>query len=60
MWQQIKHSVLFVAIIAVLILSVADTSRAQASLTTKTGSLSDGATYLMRSSLQLERNPVSL
>jgi pimeloyl-ACP methyl ester carboxylesterase len=47
MWQQIKSAVLFVAITAVLILSFADTSRAQASLTTKTGSLSDGATYLM-------------
>jgi hypothetical protein len=47
MWQQIKHTMLFIAISTVLILSIADTSRAQASLTTKTGSLSDGATYLM-------------
>jgi hypothetical protein len=47
MWQQIKSAVLFVAITAVLILSFADTSRAQADLTTKTGSLSDGATYLI-------------
>jgi pimeloyl-ACP methyl ester carboxylesterase len=47
MWQQIKSKVLFVAITAVLVLSIANTSRAQASLTTKTGSLSDGATYLM-------------
>jgi hypothetical protein len=47
MWQQIKHTTLFVAITAVLILSIADTSGAQASVTTKTGALSDGATYLM-------------
>ena len=47
MWQQIKHTMLFMAITSVLILSIADTSRAQASLTTKTGTLSDGATYLM-------------
>ncbi len=47
MWQQIKSTVLFVTITAVLVLSIADASRAQASLTTKTGSLSDGATYLM-------------
>jgi hypothetical protein len=47
MWQQIKSTVLLVAITAGFMLSIADTSRAQASLTTKTGSLSDGATYLM-------------
>ncbi|HEY4948711.1 MAG TPA: hypothetical protein VIH88_00095 [Candidatus Acidoferrales bacterium] len=47
MWQQIKHTTLFIAVTTILILSIADTSRAQASLTTKTGSLSDGATYLM-------------
>ncbi len=47
MWQQIKSTGLFVAITAVLILSTADTSRAQASLTAKTGPLGDGATYLM-------------
>jgi pimeloyl-ACP methyl ester carboxylesterase len=47
MWQHIKHTTLFIAVTTILILSIADTSRAQASLTTKTGSLSDGATYLM-------------
>ena len=46
MWQQFKRG-LFIAVIAVLVLSIAQTSYAQASLTTKTGSLSDGATYLM-------------
>jgi pimeloyl-ACP methyl ester carboxylesterase len=47
MWQQIKHTMLFVAVTSILILSIADSSRAQAGLMTKTGSLSDGATYLM-------------
>jgi pimeloyl-ACP methyl ester carboxylesterase len=47
MSRQIKSTVLFIALTTVLILSIADTSRAQASLTTKTGSLNDGATYLM-------------
>jgi pimeloyl-ACP methyl ester carboxylesterase len=45
--HQIKRAGLFLTIIAILIFSAAATSRAQASLTTKTGSLSDGATYLM-------------
>jgi len=48
MSQQIKRTALFVAIVAVLILSVADASRAQAGVTTKAGPLSDGATYLMQ------------
>jgi len=48
MSQQIKRTALFVAIVAVLILSAADTSRAQAGVTTKAGPLSDGATYLMQ------------
>ena len=47
MWQQIKYTMLFFAVTMILILSIADTSLAQAGLTTKTGSLSDGATYLM-------------
>jgi hypothetical protein len=47
MWQQIKHTALFVAVAAVLILSIAGTSRAQGSITAKTGTFSDGATYLM-------------
>src|SRR6202041_3376337 len=48
MWQQIKRTVLFSVIVAVLVLSIADTSRAQANVITKTGSLSDGATYLIQ------------
>jgi pimeloyl-ACP methyl ester carboxylesterase len=48
MWQQIKHTVLFSAIVAVLVLSVATSSHAQSNVITKTGSLSDGATYLMQ------------
>jgi pimeloyl-ACP methyl ester carboxylesterase len=47
MRQQFKNRGLFIILITVLILSIAPSSRAQASLTTKTGSLSDGATYLM-------------
>ena len=48
MWQQIKHTVLFSVIVAVLVLSIADASRAQTNVVTKTGTLSDGATYLMQ------------
>src|SRR5271170_5009950 len=48
MSQQIKHTALFAAIVAALILSAADTSRAQAGVITKAGPLSDGATYLMQ------------
>lgn len=47
MWQHIKHTTLFIVVTTILFLSIAGSSRAQASLTTKTGSLSDGATYLM-------------
>src|ERR1700675_3582949 len=47
MWQQIKHTTRFTVVTTILFLSIAGSSRAQASLTTKTGSLSDGATYLM-------------
>jgi pimeloyl-ACP methyl ester carboxylesterase len=47
MWQQFKKKGFFVVFITVLILSVSQTSRAQASLTTETGTLKDGATYLM-------------
>ncbi|MGH9745019.1 MAG: alpha/beta hydrolase family protein [Candidatus Acidiferrales bacterium] len=47
MWQTIKQGALIVAVLAVLILSSATRSSAQASLTTKTGSLADSATYLM-------------
>ena len=48
MSQQIKRTSLFVAIVAVLILSAADASRAQAGVTTKVGPLGDGATYLIQ------------
>jgi len=48
MWRQIKRTELFIAITAVLIFSIADTSRAQAGVTTKMGPLSDGATYLIQ------------
>jgi hypothetical protein len=48
MSQQIKRTSLFVAIVAVLIFSAADTSRAQAGVTTKAGPLGDGATYLIQ------------
>jgi pimeloyl-ACP methyl ester carboxylesterase len=47
MWQQLKNRGLLIAIITVLVLSIAQTSHAQAGLTTKTGTLKDGATYLM-------------
>jgi pimeloyl-ACP methyl ester carboxylesterase len=48
MWQQIKPTALFIAITALLIFSIADTSRAQAGVTTKMGPLGDGATYLIQ------------
>lgn len=48
MWRQIKRTAFFIAITAVLILSIADTSHAQPGVATKTGTLSDGATYLMQ------------
>src|SRR5580700_10629344 len=47
MWQQIKHTTLSIAGTAVLVLCIAGASRAQASITTKTGTFSDGATYLI-------------
>src|ERR1700741_3570048 len=47
MWQQLKNRGLLIAVIAVLIFSIAQTSHAQASPTTRTGFLSDGAAYLM-------------
>jgi len=48
MWQHIKHAMLFSAIVAVLVLSVAISSHAQSNVITKTGALGDGATYLMQ------------
>jgi pimeloyl-ACP methyl ester carboxylesterase len=48
MWQHIKPTVLFSAVVAVLVLSIAASSRAQSNVITKTDSLSDGATYLIQ------------
>ena len=48
MSQHFKRTALFVAITTFLALSTANIARAQANLTTKTGSLSDGATYLIQ------------
>jgi pimeloyl-ACP methyl ester carboxylesterase len=47
MWQQLKNRGFLIVLIAVLIFSVAQTSHAQASVTTRVGTLKDGATYLM-------------
>src|SRR5260370_36108310 len=47
MWQQLKNRGLLIAIITVLVLSIAQTSHAQPSFTTRMGTLKDGATYLM-------------
>ena len=47
MWQQLKNRGLLVAVITVLILSLAQTSDAQASPAPITGFLSDGAAYLI-------------
>ena len=47
MWQQFNRKRFLIILTAVLILSIAETTRAQTSLTTKTGALNDGATYLM-------------
>jgi pimeloyl-ACP methyl ester carboxylesterase len=48
MSQHIKQTALFIVVTTILVLSTANIARAQANLTTKTGSLSDGATYLMQ------------
>src|SRR5260370_20404902 len=49
MWQMTKRGILFIASVALLLLSVAGSARAQAvvTVTTKTGTLADGATYLI-------------
>jgi len=47
MCQTIRRSVLFAAMFTALLLTVARNADAQASLTTKTGSFPDGATYLI-------------
>jgi pimeloyl-ACP methyl ester carboxylesterase len=48
MLQQIKHAMLFSAIVAILILSIAGSSRAQTNVITKADTLKDGATYLIQ------------
>jgi pimeloyl-ACP methyl ester carboxylesterase len=48
MSQHIKHTALFIVVNTILVLCTANIARAQANLTTKTGSLNDGATYLMQ------------
>jgi pimeloyl-ACP methyl ester carboxylesterase len=47
MWQMIKQVVLFVASVAILCVFVAGNARAQAGISTHSGSLPDGATYLI-------------
>ena len=47
MWQMTKRSVIFLVSLAVMFLVVAGSARAQAGVTTHTGSLADGATYLI-------------
>ncbi len=48
MWQAVKHGVFVALFSAVLLFSVTTTTNAQVSLTTKTGALADGATYLIQ------------
>ncbi len=48
MWQGAKQAVFVALFSAVLLFSVAITTNAQVSLTTKTGKLADGATYLIQ------------
>jgi pimeloyl-ACP methyl ester carboxylesterase len=48
MSQHMKHIALLIAVTTILALSTSNVARAQANLTTKTGSLSDGATYLIQ------------
>jgi hypothetical protein len=48
MWQGVKHGVFVALFSAVLLFSIAITANAQVSLTTKTGTLVDGATYLIQ------------
>src|SRR5579864_4055993 len=48
MWQAVKNGVFVALFSAVLLFSVTTTANAQISLTTKTGALADGATYLIQ------------
>jgi pimeloyl-ACP methyl ester carboxylesterase len=47
MWQMTKRAILFLALVAILVLSVAGSARAQTGITKYSGSLADGATYLI-------------
>jgi pimeloyl-ACP methyl ester carboxylesterase len=47
MWLRTKRAVFFLASVAILLLSVAGSAPAQTSVTTHSGSLADGATYLI-------------
>lgn len=47
MWQTTKRAVFFLASVAIVVLSVAGSARAQTGVTTRSGSLADGATYLI-------------
>jgi pimeloyl-ACP methyl ester carboxylesterase len=47
MWRTTKRAVFFLASVTILSLAVANSARAQAGVTTQSGSLADGATYLM-------------
>jgi pimeloyl-ACP methyl ester carboxylesterase len=47
MWQMTKRAVFFLASVAILVLSVAGSARAQAGVKAHSGSLADGATYLI-------------
>src|SRR6201997_3221783 len=48
MWRGVKQGVFVALFSAVLLFTVTTTTNAQVSLTTKTGSLADGATYLIQ------------
>jgi pimeloyl-ACP methyl ester carboxylesterase len=47
MWQMTKRTVFFLASVVILLLSAAGSARAQAGVTTHSGNLADGATYLI-------------
>jgi pimeloyl-ACP methyl ester carboxylesterase len=47
MWQMTKRAISFLAYLAILLLSAAGSTRAQTPVTTHSGSLADGATYLI-------------
>jgi pimeloyl-ACP methyl ester carboxylesterase len=47
MWQRTKRTIFFLASVAILLFSVAGSARAQTGVTTHSGSLADGATYLI-------------